>query len=74
MRRNETKKIDCDEDLFVKVVKTAFNQRRKTIWNSIRTIAFNHDAVKEHPYMKKRPEQLSVQDFVELTNMVAANK
>ena len=74
VKRNAVQSFGCDEALFRTVVKSTFNQRRKTIWNSIRTIAFNHDAVKEHPYMKKRPEQLSVQDFVELTNMVAANK
>ena len=74
VKRNAVQSLGCDEALFRTVVKSTFNQRRKTIWNSIRTIVFNHDAVKEHPYMKKRPEQLSVQDFVELTNMVAANK
>lgn len=74
VKRNAVERLDCDEVLFRMVVKSTFNQRRKTIWNSIRSIAFNHEAIKDHPYMKKRPEQLSVSDFVELTNMVAANK
>lgn len=74
VKRNAVERLDCDEVLFRTVVKSTFNQRRKTIWNSIRSIAFNHEAIKDHPYMKKRPEQLSVADFVELTNMVAANK
>lgn len=74
LRRNNVKRLDCDEVLFKLVIKTTFNQRRKTIWNSIRALQFNHEAVREHPYMKLRPEQLSVQQFIELTNMVAANK
>ncbi len=66
--RNNVKKLDCDELLFTKVVKTAFNQRRKTIRNSIRSL-FN-DNNNRHPLLDKRPEQLSVEQFVELTVFV----
>lgn len=66
--RNNVKKLDCDEQLFTKVVKTAFNQRRKTIRNSIRSL-FN-DNNNRHPLLDKRPEQLSVEQFVELTLFV----
>jgi 16S rRNA (adenine1518-N6/adenine1519-N6)-dimethyltransferase len=65
LTRNSVKKLDCDEVLFKKVVKTAFNQRRKTIRNSVRTL-FNNNEIR-HPLLDKRPEQLSVAQFVELT-------
>lgn len=73
LKRNAVDKLNCDEKLFRTVVKSTFNQRRKTIWNSIKSVQFNHEAIKEHPFMKMRPEQLSVNDFVELTNLVSAN-
>lgn len=68
LTRNAVKKLDCDEILFKKVVKTAFNQRRKTIRNSIRAL-FNNNEIR-HPLLDKRPEQLSVAQFVELTRFV----
>jgi 16S rRNA (adenine1518-N6/adenine1519-N6)-dimethyltransferase len=68
LTRNQVKKLDCDELLFKKVIKTAFNQRRKTIRNSIRSL-FN-DNENRHPLLDKRPEQLSVAQFVELTQFV----
>ncbi len=67
LTRNNTKELACDERLFFKVVKTSFNQRRKTIHNSLKSI------VKEHPendIFRKRPEQLNVAEFVTLTNIV----
>jgi 16S rRNA (adenine1518-N6/adenine1519-N6)-dimethyltransferase len=67
--RNQVQKLDCDEDLFFKVVKTTFNQRRKVLSNSLK--ALTPDPDKNHPLLGKRPEQLSVAEFVELTNMVA---
>lgn len=73
LRRNTVKSLPCNEKLFRTVVKSTFNQRRKTIWNSIKSVAFNHEALREHPFMKKRPEQLSVDEFVELTNLVEQN-
>lgn len=69
--RNNVEHLGCDEKLFRTVVKTTFNQRRKTIRNSIRAIHFNYEALSNNAYMQKRPEQLSVAEFVELTNLVA---
>lgn len=69
MTRNERKALPCDEDLFRRVVKTTFNQRRKMIRNSIQSILLNLDS--EYELLTKRPEQLDVQQFVELTLWVA---
>ena len=68
LTRNKVQKLDCDEVLFKNVVKTSFNQRRKTIRNSIRSLFNNNDI--RHPLLDKRPEQLSVEQFVELTKFV----
>lgn len=68
LTRNSIQKLDCDEVLFKKIVKTTFNQRRKTIRNSVRTL-FNNNELR-HPLLDKRPEQLSVAQFVELTKFV----
>jgi len=68
LTRNNVQKLDCDEELFKKVVKTTFNQRRKTIRNSVRTL-FNNNELR-HTLLDKRPEQLSVAQFVELTQFV----
>lgn len=69
--RNNVEHLDCDEKLFRAVVKATFNQRRKTIRNSIRAVKFDHESISDHPFMQKRPEQLSVAEFIELTNLVA---
>ncbi|MBE6341345.1 MAG: 16S rRNA (adenine(1518)-N(6)/adenine(1519)-N(6))-dimethyltransferase RsmA [Bacteroidales bacterium] len=74
LRRNGVQHLDCDEKLFRQIVKATFNQRRKTIRNSIRAVAFKHEALAGHPYMALRPEQLSVAQFVELTKLVEANR
>jgi 16S rRNA (adenine1518-N6/adenine1519-N6)-dimethyltransferase len=71
LTRNTVQSLDCDEVLFKKVVKTAFNQRRKTIRNSIRVL-FNNNEIR-YPLLDKRPEQLSVAQFVELTKFVEEN-
>ncbi|MCF0126677.1 MAG: 16S rRNA (adenine(1518)-N(6)/adenine(1519)-N(6))-dimethyltransferase RsmA [Clostridia bacterium] len=71
LKRNSVKQLNCDEKLFRLVVKSTFNQRRKTIWNSIRSINFDYEKTKDHRFMKMRPEQLSVSEFVELTNLVS---
>lgn len=72
LTRNSVQKLECDEVLFKQVVKTAFNQRRKTIRNSIRTL-FNNNELR-YPLLDKRPEQLSVNEFVQLTQFVEANQ
>ena len=76
MTRNQVTDLGCDEVLFKRVVKTVFNQRRKMLRVSLRQI-FNgeHPASPsffEHAIMTRRPEQLSIAEFVQLTNMIAA--
>lgn len=68
MKRNDVNKLDCDEKLFVTVVKQAFNQRRKTMRNSLRSLI--PQEIIQDEIFNKRPEQLSVQEFVELTKML----
>ncbi len=68
MRRNTTAKLDCNEQLFIRIVKTGFNQRRKTLRNSLKSLL--GDKKLEDNIMGQRPEQLSVSEFVELTNKV----
>ena len=72
MTRNETTDLGCDEKLFKQIVKTTFNQRRKTLRNSIVSILDKSHPLSADPIFNKRPEQLSVQEFVELTNRVEA--
>ena len=64
----DIKKLDCNEALFKAVVKTTFNQRRKTIRNTIKPLL--KGATFEHPLLTERPEQLSVEQFVQLTKEV----
>ena len=68
LTRNSTINLSCNEKLFHKVVKAGFNQRRKMLRNSIRS-TFG-DIKEVHPLFDKRPEQLSVAEFVELTNHI----
>ena len=73
MMRNDTQALRCDDTLFKKVVKTTFNQRRKTLRNNLRpllselTPAADHSTFLSDPLFNLRPEQLSVEQFVELT-------
>ena len=69
--RNEVQNLECDEVLFKKVVKACFNQRRKTLRNSVRA-AFELES-EEYPLFHLRPEQLSVNQFVNLTNWIEKN-
>lgn len=68
LSRNGVERLDCDEALFMRVVKGAFNQRRKTLRNSLRAAFPGLEG--EHPLFGERPERLSVADFVELTRFV----
>ncbi|MCF7559397.1 16S rRNA (adenine(1518)-N(6)/adenine(1519)-N(6))-dimethyltransferase RsmA [Sabulilitoribacter multivorans] len=61
--------LPCNEPLFFKTVKTAFQQRRKTLRNSLKTFNFS-DNLKANSIFGKRPEQLSVQQFIELTQLI----
>lgn len=73
MTRNDVQNIGCDENLFKRVVKTVFNQRRKMLRVSLRQIFSNLKNDNEfftHELMTKRPEQLTILQFVELTNLV----
>lgn len=70
MTRNSVTDLGCDERLFKSVVKTAFGQRRKTLRNSLKGVFPAEVALPDTPMMAMRPEQLSVAQFVELTNMV----
>ena len=72
MTRNDTKELGCNEVLFKQVVKTTFNQRRKTLRNSIKPILGKESPLLADEIFNKRPEQLSVEQFVELTNRVEA--
>jgi 16S rRNA (adenine1518-N6/adenine1519-N6)-dimethyltransferase len=67
-KRNNRLSLNCDEILFVKVVKTAFNQRRKTLRNSLKSMTNGVDLPPK--FSGERPEQLSVEDFIELTNIL----
>jgi 16S rRNA (adenine1518-N6/adenine1519-N6)-dimethyltransferase len=66
LRRNKIEKLDCNEDLFFRVVKTSFNQRRKTLRNALKSLS-KSDAETMQALLDKRAEQLSVSDFVLLT-------
>lgn len=70
--RNEVTHLGCDEKLFRTVVKTAFNQRRKTLRNSLKSLVSKEHKMYENELFNKRPEQLDVPTFVTLTNMIQA--
>ena len=73
LRRNGVGHLDCDEALFIRVVKASFGQRRKMLRNSLRA-GFGDFGGREHRFFSMRAEQLSVADFVELTQWVSDNK
>ncbi|MBQ8462766.1 MAG: 16S rRNA (adenine(1518)-N(6)/adenine(1519)-N(6))-dimethyltransferase RsmA [Prevotella sp.] len=73
MTRNQVERLGCDEDLFKRVVKTTFNQRRKMLRVSLRQM-LSQEAIlslQSSDFMTMRPEQLTIPQFVELTNMVS---
>jgi len=72
LRRNQTMKLPCNEKLFFEVVKSTFNQRRKMIRNSIKSILLNLDD--DFELLSKRPEQLGVREFIKLTNWVETHQ
>lgn len=70
MVRNKRKNLGCDEFLFKTVVKTAFRQRRKILKNSLKSLFINkNEMFINNPIFKKRPEQLSVEEFINLTKL-----
>ncbi|MEX0274798.1 MAG: rRNA adenine N-6-methyltransferase family protein, partial [Flavobacteriaceae bacterium] len=70
LKRKPRFNIQCDETLFHKVVKTAFNQRRKTLRNSLKALGLSNN-LREDAIFDRRPEQLSVSDFIALTQRIA---
>lgn len=66
--RNKELKLNCDEKKFKQVVKTAFNQRRKMMRKSLKSLL--KDSIKDSEIFTKRPEQLSVEQFIEITNLI----
>ncbi len=70
LKRNETQTLACDEKLFFRVVKQGFNNRRKTLRNALKSFDLSPE-IKSLDLLDKRAEQLTVNDFVELTNHIA---
>lgn len=70
MTRNDTLSLGCNERLFKQVVKTAFGQRRKTLRNALHSLAGKDSPLYADPIFGKRPEELSVEAFVDLTNRI----
>jgi 16S rRNA (adenine1518-N6/adenine1519-N6)-dimethyltransferase len=69
LSRNERQSLGCDEKKFFQVVKTAFNQRRKTLRNSLRATGFDIGTSEMAEYAGKRAEQLSVEEFIRLARL-----
>jgi len=70
LKRKENLNLNCDEKLFLKIIKLSFQQRRKTMRNSLKQINLS-DNLREDTIFDKRPEQLSVTEFIDLTNMIS---
>lgn len=71
-KRNQVKSLDCDQMLFVDVVKTGFNQRRKTLRNALKKFELSPSITIQEVF-NKRAEELSVNDFVELSKLIENN-
>lgn len=74
LSRNNRNRLDCDEELFKKVVKTAFNQRRKTLHNALKPITAGISDESGLPFLGERAERLGVEEFVLLTREIAVRK
>lgn len=74
LTRNNVDSLGCDEALFRTVVKTTFGQRRKTLRNSLKGLLPAGAPMPDSPLLALRPEQLSVSQFIELTNLVDTAK
>jgi len=71
MTRNSRTELGCEESLYKQVVKTAFNQRRKTLRNSMKPLLGKNCPYYEAPVFDKRPEQLTIEQFIDLTLITA---
>jgi len=68
LNRNNRNMLICDNNLFVKIIKASFNQRRKTLRNALKSFSLENE-LKELNFSRKRAEELSVEDFINLTNL-----
>ncbi|MDR0686818.1 MAG: 16S rRNA (adenine(1518)-N(6)/adenine(1519)-N(6))-dimethyltransferase RsmA [Dysgonamonadaceae bacterium] len=68
--RNGRRSLPCSEEALKLVVKTAFNQRRKTLRNSLRQLISSKHGIFDHNFLSRRPEQLTVEDFIALTMLL----
>jgi 16S rRNA (adenine1518-N6/adenine1519-N6)-dimethyltransferase len=73
LSRNEVTELNCDEKLFWQVVKAGFNQRRKTLRNAVSSL-MNKEKMGDEPLLELRAERLTVEDFIDLTNKIMANR
>ena len=71
LTRNSREALGCDEKLFKTVVKTSFGQRRKTLRNSLAGLIPANSDLWQDPILSRRPETLSVEEFISLTNKLA---
>lgn len=69
LTRNSRTSLECNEKLFKTVIKTSFNQRRKTLRNSMKPLLGKDNDIYKDIIFDKRPEQLSVENFIYLTNL-----
>lgn len=69
LKRNDVKSLGCDEKSFFKIVKQGFNNRRKTLRNALKSLSYPKEIMQE-PLFGNRAEQLSVQDFIYVTNLL----
>lgn len=74
LTRNARTDLGCDPQLFKKVVKTSFGQRRKTIRNSLSSMLRPGSPALDSRFMSERPERLSVENFIELTNLIKSSQ
>lgn len=70
LRRNQVSALECDEKLFTTIVKTGFNQRRKTMRNALKPLGRSLEAIPEE-LLSKRAEQLSVEDYIIITTQLS---
>ncbi len=73
LRRNDVSSLECDEKMFVSVVKAGFNQRRKTMRNALKPLGKDLSPIPDE-LLQKRAEQLSVADFVLITKLLSDNE
>lgn len=70
LTRNKRKQLNCNEKLFKWVVKAGFNQRRKMLRNSLKSLLPEETPLPDDPMLAKRPEQLSIEQFEQLANLI----